>query len=505
MKKTTRTTLAMLLALTALSATLAGCSSGDAGSNTDSTTTAGTTASEVEETTAVTTSSEYKKPGVDLDGEEFIFLDYDTDDYFWQAATYSDIAASEENGDPINDAQFRRNTQVEEELNIKLTSKGMSGVSRLVNAPEYKKLVMAGEDAFDAGFMFLAEAKDIITEPSMSYDFADIPNLDLEASWWNQNFIEEFTIYDRLQMITGDISFFNTISPIHYFYNKPLAEAYDLGDLYQMVRDGEWTNDVMIEMAYKVTSDIDGNGEMGAEDCYGVALQCGMINSYAISSDIHYIERDDEGNIIPTINNAKTVSFVEDMVPFITDKNACMNTMHYSGYSNQFYELHIPTFRDNRMLFNFNQLLIMFEMRAMEADFGILPTPKYDEAQDEYLSDVSGSWATALMVPATNSDVSNLGYVLDALGYYSQQYVTPAFIDVTVLNKAIRDDESAEMLELVLNSCVYDVSSVFNWGTIHTFITNLTAAESTDFASKWASIEPTVNSELATTLEKLKG
>ncbi len=504
MKKSLRNTLAMLLALTSVAAIFAGCSSGDSAS-TDGSSSADTTAADTETTVETTTAPEYVKPGIDLDGEEFIFLDYDTDDYFWQAATYSDIHAEEENGDPINDAQFRRNTQVEDELNIKLTSRGCSGVSRNVNAPEYQKLVLAGEDAFDAGFMFLSEAKTIIAEPTMSYDIADIPNLDLDASWWNQNFIEEFTIYDRLQMLTGDISFFNSVCALMMFYNKPLAEAYEVGDLYQMVRDGEWTIDALIEMVTKVAQDLNGDGAMGVEDLYGMCIQNGCMQSLALGSDIWLVDRDEKGDIYPVLNNERTVSFTEKMVPFITDKNICMNTAYFSGYANQFYELHIPTFRDNRILFNYNQLLIMFEMRAMEADFGVLPTPKFDEAQDRYISDSATSWSTALMIPATNADVSNLGYVLDALGYYSQQYVTPAFIDVTVLNKAIRDDDSAEMLELILDSCEYEVARIFRWGSIDSILNGLANSTSTDFASKWATSEKTIVAEIDATLEKLRG
>lgn len=60
----------------------------------------------IEDTTAA---PEYLPPDVDYEGATFTILDYDTDEYFWHAATYSDIHAEEDNGDPINDAQFKRN------------------------------------------------------------------------------------------------------------------------------------------------------------------------------------------------------------------------------------------------------------------------------------------------------------------------------------------------------------------------------------------------------------
>nr|MBQ4318152.1 hypothetical protein [Clostridia bacterium] len=494
-------------ALLSLASVFAGCSDGKTGNpDNPADTSAHTEASQADETSAVTEPAEYTNPGLDFNGRDFTALDYNTDDYFWHAATYSDIFAPEENGDPINDAQFKRNTKVEEELNVKLKIHGVSGVNRNVNGPEFQKLVLAGEDVIDIGFMFLGEAKKVMAEPSMSVDLYTVPTLDLSASWWHDNFIEEYTIYDRLHLVTGDISLYNTFSPLLYFYSKTLAEDYSLGNLYEIARDGKWTNDVMIEMSKKVASDLDGNGVMDENDRYGIALQDAIILSYAASSNVRFVDKDENGDIVPVLNNEKTISFLEKMIPFISDYDVCNNTRAFQKkFTNVFYELHIPAFKDDRILFNFNQLLITFELRAMDTDFGILPTPKYDEAQEEYLSDISSSWCSVVMIPATNTDLSFTGYVLDSLGYYSQQYVTPAFIEMTVLDKAIRDDESAEMLEIVLDSGVYDMGKVFDWGKISSSLTNLVTAKSTDFASKWASIEKNVISEIDATLAQLQG
>lgn len=41
----------------------------------------------------------------------------------------------------------------------------------------------------------------------------------------------------------------------------------------------------------------------------------------------------------------------------------------------------------------------------MDTDCGIIPTPKFDEKQEDYHTSLSTSWMTLLCVPATNSNL----------------------------------------------------------------------------------------------------
>lgn len=486
MKSSKKLISSLLIILTALSA-----------SCTDSAQTGGETTGETtpKETTQA---SEYQNPNVNYNGEVFTILDYDTDDYFWHAATYSDIHADEDNGDPINDAQYKRNRKVEEELGITLETYPVGGSSRTQNQAELRKLILAAENAVDVAFLFGSDMSAILAEEGMLTDWNSVPTMNLASSWWDQNAIETFTFGKQLKILTGDISLYAAFSPVLLFFNKDVAEMNNIDDLYDLVREGKWVNEKVYEYCRLVSADLNGDGKMDENDRYGTTIQNGRIPDMMISSGAKITTRDSKGQLELTLMSEKNVDLQTRFYNFIRDTDAVCNASDYSGkYGNVFYELHIPMFANDQLLFNFNQLLIAFELRSMETDYGILPTPKADVSQENYCTSMNMSWETFLCIPATNDRLEMTGHVVEALGYYSQQYVTSEFIDTTVRTKALRDEDSAEMLELILANKTYDAALIYNWGNIKSIM----ATE--NFASSYASSESQIKAEMQKTLDLL--
>ncbi|MBE6611946.1 MAG: hypothetical protein E7632_05600 [Ruminococcaceae bacterium] len=487
--------LAFLLILAQLAVS---CGSG--GTTTD-TTPAGT----ADAGTTVGEPSEYTAPNVNYNGETFTFLDYDTDEFTWQAATYSDIHAEEESGEPINDAQYKRNIKVEELLNVNIETHPVGGVKRTENGAELEKLVLAGDNSVDAAFIFVSSLPSLLTQPGMLQDINAIDTLNPEASWWDQNAIDAYTLEDSLRVITGDVSIYTTFCPLLMYFNKEMVDQFHIPNLYDKVRDGTWTWDAVFEYCELVSSDLNGDSKMGVEDRYGIGLQYTSINSVLTGCDVNVTEKDADGNIAFTINTEKTAECVNVFVPFFNDSSVnCIANLYTKQYNNVFYDLHMPMFKEGRMLFLHNQLLVAFELRAMDADYGLLPMPKYNEDQDAYCTPQSGSWQTMLCIPATNERSEMTGHIFDALGFYSQQYVTPEFIDTTVHSKSLRDEDSAQMLEIILDTLVYDIGRIYDWGGVGDMLYKMTKNKSKSFASEYAKIESAMKAEYEATMESLR-
>ena len=104
-------------------------------------------------------------------------------------------------------------------------------------------------------------------------------------------------------------------------------------------------------------------------------------------------------------------------------------------------------------------------LRGMETDFGILPFPKYDENQANYLSLVNAYIGSALSVPAT-ANPEESGAVLEAMAYESRYTLQPAYYDVMLKNKVSRDSDSEDMLKIIFGNMTYDIGGIFAFGGI---------------------------------------
>jgi hypothetical protein len=108
----------------------------------------------------------------------------------------------------------------------------------------------------------------------------------------------------------------------------------------------------------------------------------------------------------------------------------------------------------------------------MEADFGIIPPPKFDEQQDRYYVYVDPWCTSAVSVPIT-SDYERTGLLLEALTYESRYTLLPAYYDINLKTKFARDDESKEMIDIILDNRLYDIGDVYGWGSMATLFDGL--------------------------------
>ena len=54
--------------------------------------------------------------------------------------------------------------------------------------------------------------------------------------------------------------------------------------------------------------------------------------------------------------------------------------------------------------------------------------------------------------------------VTEALAYYGKQIVTPAYYDINLIGQSTRDEESADMLDIIFDSLVFDIGYYYQIG-----------------------------------------
>lgn len=172
--------------------------------------------------------------------------------------------AEEENGDTINDAIYRRNLAIEEQYNCTIS---------LLTAEEddrdARNAIMANDDFTDIMIIDSMSQTTDLCAIGLFMNLSELPELKLDAAWWDQP-IRDLAIYGKQFVAAGAITIKDDLSQMCVMFNKELANKYDYADFYQHVLDGTWTWELMKSRTKDVYSDLDGDGDMGLYDLYGM-------------------------------------------------------------------------------------------------------------------------------------------------------------------------------------------------------------------------------------------
>lgn len=317
-------------------------------------------------------------------------------------------------------------------------------------------------------------------------DFNTIPNIDLTNPWWDAGCVNSMTVAGKLYLAASAINISDENATAGILFNKQIAVNHDIGDLYQLVRDGKWTMDQMKTLYADVSTDVNGDGKMGAEDLWGFLGGTDVVSCFYIGGGGTIVSRDKDGGLYDSFGTEKNFAIVEKVQALMTDTDNFYN--HHLGTQdlaitddNEYRDL----FSGGHGLFFWTRMDEVTTLRGMETDFGILPTPKYDESQENYISFVSQHITGLMSVPATASDLSRTGVILEALAAESYYTLTPAYYEVALKSKASRDDESAEMLDIIFANRVYDPGEYFDFGGIITALNSVCQNSSKGIASEY--------------------
>ena len=105
---------------------------------------------------------------------------------------------------------------------------------------------------------------------------------------------------------------------------------------------------------------------------------------------------------------------------------------------------------------------------------------------------------SVLGVPVTVSDLEMVSIIAEALNIESYKTLYPTYYEQALQDKFARDDESIEMIDLLMAGRNFDLCTLFA-STIPTMpwlFRNLVASKSTSFASQYSSGEKSAQAAL---------
>lgn len=420
-------------------------------------------------------------PDITYDGADFTIYCSSNAEY---GSVKDDFTAEEYTGEPINDARYTRNLAIESKYDVKINVIQANSVGEGEGTNTIKQTVTTGDNAYDLAMLAGYSTCNLACD-NFLLDLNSVEYLDLEKPWWDQRANSDLNIGGKLFFTTGDISTADNEATYCIMYNKNMAQDYQItANPYDMVREGTWTIDNYAQMISGVSSDIDGNGIYDDNDRYGVLIWDDSIMGVINGSGVKCASVVD-GQITLTLYSERTVDVLEKYFAFALDKQ----TSYAYQRSNWDDKLLVTMFQDNQALFIQQLLQLIPKLREMDADFGILPYYKYDEAQETYYNTV-GSWHSVfLCFPKVQEDVERNGIITEALAAESKYTVTPAYYDVTLKEKVSRDQDSADMLDLIFETRVYDLGWYYQIGGYTESVMHLFRNYRNDFSSMYSKSE----------------
>ncbi|MCL2772268.1 MAG: extracellular solute-binding protein [Oscillospiraceae bacterium] len=416
-----------------------------------------------------------------------------TVNHHWDA---KDIVATEETGDIINDAVYKRNTTICDEYNIKITRTENDTPSSLL-----QKSVKAGSDDYDLMFSGIGDTVGP-AQNGVLINLKNIPYIDLTKPWYDQNANSQLSIDNKLYTTFCDFTIVDKDSTWVYLFNKKLIQDLGLENPYQLVKDGKWTIDKMTEMCKGASKDLNGDGVMTWEDQFGWEGECWDMNPGIISAGVQLTSKDSSD--LPVYNGLddKGMTAFTKLLTLLGDKNLCLRSDDVTSYTGDLWaDVMDRSFTDGRILFLNGGMNRVTLFRSMDTDFGIIPSPKFDENQSDYCNTVTQFSATSLAVPATASDLERTGILTDALCAESHYTLIPAYYDVQLKTKLARDDDSGEMLDLIFSTRRFELSLIYGWGSLSDIFTNAMKNNTADITSSLEKAASKVQTAIQKTID----
>lgn len=480
---------AMLLAAL-LAVPLVSCSSGgdteDAATDTTSADTAEASDTEPEE-------RQPYLPSEDYNGAKFHILSPTST----TALIY--LFTEEENGDELNDAVYRRNLATEEYLGVDISWEAECQIAELAGI--VSKTVQAGDDTYQMVLADSMRGNTQMVSEGLLYDIATIDSVDLSRSYWNATLLDALTIYGKVFFVK---SAYTLPSVAVATFNKQMVADMGMDNPYDLVRSGKWVLDAFIGMVKDVGSDINGDGVMDINDRYGMTCMMDYpLDCFIYSSGLTITKLNSEGRMELSIYSEKAIELYEKLYSLINESGS---TFHWT-WGDKDNAAKKVTMHSGRTLFELNRTDNLYTLRDCEVEYGIVPYPKHDENQENFSIN---DYSRLMCMPITVSDPEMAGKVFEMLGYYTEEYVYPAYYEGLMNNKVVRDDESIDMLGIIFDSVVCDGGMSYfglNAGgmqSIMYYVSTKLSKGDKDFASFYASVESKAAGEIDSFYDSIK-
>lgn len=355
----------------------------------------------------------------------------------------------EDTGDIMSDALYFRQREIEDKFgiiwnNYSPPEQADMSIHPVVDA--VRQDVLAGSGAYDAGYGTAVAVCQPLFINDCLLDTSEFTVLDLAGEWWTQSLLDTYSIGGAVYFLNGAIVTSNYADAYGILFSKQAVENYNIGDLYSLVKNNEWTFDKMFEVASAIPSNVNGSGTYRYASPNGFAILFGngmTVTKYDVNNYPY----------LPEVLPEDLSDFVDRFSYFFGNRSVV--APYASG----------EMLGEGGVLFAFATMQSAAEMRQSEnVEFGILPVPKGSTKQKDYVSYAEPWIAFHVFVPKATRNVLVTDVVLEAMGALGVKYLKPTYYDNILKSRSVYDTQSRDMIDIIFRTKVYDILDILAMG-----------------------------------------
>lgn len=370
-------------------------------------------------------------------------------------STSYEIKSDEITGDLVPDAVYDRNVTIEDRFGVKFNIIELPGDwgDRDGFMAAVQNNIAAGLHDYDLVLTHSAYIVNIAAK-GCGYDMSQLDNINFDKKWWCRKYVDNAALYGRYYTAMGDLCYTLYAYMSCVFFNKMLAESVDMPDLYELVQNGTWTLEKLKEFAFLVGQDLDGNGVYNERDLFGLGINNHFCRMTATFWDAKITVPGSDGKQMINLPNEKYYAIYEQLFDLVH------NHKENVFFADEGSVIQTNMFINDQLLFFTETLRNAATMKDMQSEYGILPIPKYDEQQENYISSAR-DFMTAILVMANITRPEIVGTVTEALCMYGYRKITPAYYETTLKYKYLSDPVAMQMLDLIRDTMTFEFAAIY--------------------------------------------
>lgn len=405
----------------------------------------------------------------------------------------------------LNAAVMERNNYVEQLTGVKIVAHTVTNVMQSLNDE-----IASGTKNYDMAMPFMPGAATLAQEGKL-YALNDERFeglIDLSQPWWDANATDSLSVDGTVFFTTGDITIMQKIVSTAVTFNKEMYAELFPGEktIYEMVDDGEWTLDKMVELAKLATVD-NGDGTPGLDDQWGCSASYGDSNMFYLASGNTICSKDSDDLPVFSMNSTASVNAAVKILEILQRDDWAIHAQEMTAMgSTNIWGSSLDVFGEGRALFRTTAFSAIKKLRAYEegVEFGIVPMPKLNAEQENYYTPCSAHMAYAVVIPTSVADPEFSAYMTELVCCEAKNYVTDAYYEVTLKKRDSKDDETERMLDLIFSNVIYDTGYIYGFDGASTILTGLMQNNTTDVMSSIEAVQDSIEAAIEDTIENFR-